>query len=131
VNTVSIRTKDRNSFLEITRDISGIIHQNGWQDGILLVYTPHTTAGITINENADPDVQADMNSFLDKLVPVSSEFKHYEGNSDSHIKSSLIGCSETVIVEGGHLVLGKWQGIYLCDFDGPRMRKVFLKFIGA
>jgi secondary thiamine-phosphate synthase enzyme len=106
-----------------------VLRANGWQDGILVVYTPHTTSAVTINENADPDVQRDMNSFLSKLIPNLSEFRHAEGNSDSHIKSSLIGCSETIIVENGNMVLGTWQGIYFCEFDGPRTRKVHLKFI--
>lgn len=130
METISVRTSGRTSFTDITRDIAAVISREGWQDGLLAVYTPHTTSAITINENADPDVQTDMNSFLSKLIPVVPEFRHSEGNSDSHLKSSLVGCSETVIVENGQMVLGTWQGIYFCEFDGPRTRKVFLKFIG-
>lgn len=130
METISVRTENRCSFVEITRDVQLVLRGNGWQDGILVVYTPHTTSAITINENADPDVQRDMNSFLSKLIPNLSEFRHAEGNSDSHIKSSLVGCSETIIVENGNMVLGTWQGIYFCEFDGPRTRKVYLKFIG-
>jgi len=131
METISVRTNSRNSFTEITRDVAGVIKDNGWDDGILVVYTPHTTAAITINENADPDVQTDMNAFLSKLIPNLTEFRHTEGNSDSHIKSSLVGCSETVIVENSRMALGTWQGIYFCEFDGPRTRKVHLKFIKA
>ncbi|MGD9808399.1 MAG: secondary thiamine-phosphate synthase enzyme YjbQ [Deferribacterales bacterium] len=129
METISVRTGTRCAFVEITGDVQAVLRANGWQDGILVVYTPHTTSAVTINENADPDVQRDMNSFLSKLIPNLSEFRHAEGNSDSHIKSSLIGCSETIIVENGNMVLGTWQGIYFCEFDGPRTRKVHLKFI--
>jgi len=130
METISVRTGTRCAFVEITEDVRSVLRANGWQDGILVVYTPHTTSAITINENADPDVQKDMNSFLSKLIPNLSEFRHAEGNSDSHIKSSLIGCSETIIVENGNMILGTWQGIYFCEFDGPRTRKVHLKFVG-
>lgn len=129
METISVRTNSRNSFTEITHEVASVISSEGWQDGIVVIYTPHTTSAVTINENADPDVQADMNSFLSKLIPNLSEFRHYEGNSDSHIKSSLVGCSETVIVENGQMVLGTWQGIYFCEFDGPRTRKVHIKFL--
>ena len=130
METISVRTGTRCAFVEITEDVRSVLRAKGWQDGILVVYTPHTTSAITINENADPDVQKDMNSFLSKLIPNLSEFRHAEGNSDSHIKSSLIGCSETIIVENGNMILGTWQGIYFCEFDGPRTRKVHLKFVG-
>ncbi|PLX69630.1 MAG: hypothetical protein C0603_01495 [Denitrovibrio sp.] len=129
METISVRTSSRNSFVEITQDVARVVNEKNWDNGILVVYTPHTTSAITINENADPDVQADMNSFLSKLIPNLSEFRHNEGNSDSHIKSSLVGCSETIIVENVQMVLGTWQGIYFCEFDGPRTRKVHLKFI--
>ncbi|MGE4317796.1 MAG: secondary thiamine-phosphate synthase enzyme YjbQ [Deferribacterales bacterium] len=129
MDTISIKTSARCQFVDISADIVRRLTANGWQDGILLVYTPHTTSAITINENADPDVQTDMNSFLSKLIPAMKEFRHSEGNSDSHIKSSLVGASEMIIVENGRPILGTWQGIYFCEFDGPRSRKVFLKFI--
>lgn len=129
METISLKTGAGNSFKEITGEIADYVRKNGWQDGVLVVFTPHTTSAITINENADPDVQSDMNSFLSKLIPNLSEFRHMEGNSDSHIKSTLVGCSETLIVENGQLVLGTWQGIYFCEFDGPRARKVHLKFL--
>jgi len=130
LETISVRTNTRNSFIDITGKVVSLVSSKGWGDGILVVYTPHTTSAVTINENADPDVQADMNSFLSKLIPDLPDFSHAEGNSDSHIKSSLVGCSETVIIENGQLVLGTWQGIYFCEFDGPRNRKVHVKFIG-
>ncbi|HAL86416.1 MAG TPA: hypothetical protein DCM31_05810 [Deferribacteraceae bacterium] len=125
---ISITAKIR--MADITRLLEDAVVQNGWEDGILTVFTPHTTAAVTINENADPDVQRDMTAFMNKLVPDEAYFRHSEGNSDAHIKSSLFGCSETIIVENSRLVLGTWQGVYFCEFDGPRQRKVWLKFIG-
>lgn len=130
MDIIEIKTSACCQFADISSEINRRLTANGWHDGILVVFTPHTTAAITINENADPDVQTDMNGFLNKLIHVLKEFKHYEGNSDSHIKSSLVGVSETIIVEKGSLVLGTWQGVYFCEFDGPRTRKVYLKFIG-
>jgi secondary thiamine-phosphate synthase enzyme len=129
--TLNINTSARCQLVDITRDVENKLAAHGLADGIVVIYTPHTTSAITINENADPDVQTDMNSFLSKLIPALREFRHNEGNSDSHIKASLVGASETVIVENGRLVLGTWQGIYFCEFDGPRNRKVYLKFIGS
>lgn len=128
---IHINTTARCQLAEITSDVNRRLAEAGWSDGILHIFTPHTTAGITINENADPDVKSDMNMFLNRLIPNIKEFRHYEGNSDSHIKSTLTGASETVIVENGKLMLGTWQGIYFCEFDGPRKREVWLKFIKA
>src|SRR6185369_15085091 len=108
--------------------IAGAVKQNGWHDGTLTVFVPHTTAGVTINENADPDVARDMEWFSDELIPRNRNFRHGEGNSDAHIKASFFGSSVQVIVRGGKLWLGTWQGIYFCEFDGPRNRKVFLAF---
>ena len=99
------------------------------QQGLVTVYVPHTTCGITINEHADPDVVRDIQGRLAELVPYNRGYHHREGNADSHIKTSLVGSSETVIIENGRLVLGTWQGIFLCDFDGPRQRKVFVKIM--
>lgn len=123
-----INSNKREQFIDITRNIQGLIKKNAWQDGILLIHTTHTTAGLTINENADPDVKSDMLRALDEIVP-NIKFKHMEGNSDSHIKSSLMGSSLTIPVSEGKAVLGIWQGIYFCEFDGPRDRKVVLKFV--
>ena len=118
--------------IDITRDVGDIVSGAGMEDGIVVAFTQHTTCGLTINENADPDVQSDMLGFLNRLIPQHDpNFKHFEHNSDSHIKSSITGSSVTVPVEGGILILGRWQGIYLCDFDGPRERKVVVKIIEA
>ena len=107
-----------------------LIRQRGWQDGILTVFVPHTTAGVTINENADPDVASDMTWFFDELVPNSPRFRHAEGNSDAHVKATLTGSSVQAIVRDGRLWLGTWQGIYFCEFDGPRSRTVRVAFQG-
>jgi secondary thiamine-phosphate synthase enzyme len=127
---INIQTKQKESLIEITDKINTLISNYKINNGILHIYTPHTTAAITINENADKDVQKDMIYFFNKLVPNLKEFKHLEGNSDAHIKSSLIGCSETVIIENNKIILGTWQGIYFCEFDGPRNRKIYIKHIG-
>ena len=125
--TLSIPTRSRIDFVEISHIVQKEISNAGIMDGIVTLYVPHTTCGITINEHADPAVVEDINTQLNKLAPYSAGYRHTEGNSDSHIKTSLIGSSETVIIEGGRLVLGTWQGIFLADFDGPRTRKLFLK----
>ena len=127
---LSISTGKRTQFLAITRQIEDAAIQNGWRDGVLTVFIPHTTAAVTINENADPDVARDMEWFSDQLVPQHPHFRHAEGNSDAHIKASFHGSSVQVIVRDGGLWLGTWQGIYLCEFDGPRKRKVYLAFNG-
>lgn len=125
---LTVITRQRTELQSITAAVSGLVRQQGWQDGILTVFVPHTTAGITINENADPDVARDMTWFFDELVPNSPRFRHAEGNSDSHIKASLTGSSLQVVVRSGKLWLGTWQGIYFCEFDGPRSRTVRLAF---
>lgn len=125
----SVRTTKRCEMVDITAYINNILAQKGYFDGILTVFTPHTTSGITVNENADPDVQADITEYLQKLIPFESGFKHAEGNSDAHLKSSLVGCSESFIVENYKCVLGIWQAIYFCEFDGARVRDIFVKFI--
>lgn len=120
----NVTTRKRTELLSITTEINEIITKEGWQNGILTIFVPHTTAGITINENADPDVARDMEWFSDELVPHNSHFRHAEGNSDAHLKASFYGSSVQVIVRGGKLWLGTWQGIYFCEFDGPRKRKI-------
>jgi secondary thiamine-phosphate synthase enzyme len=115
--------------IDITHEVKRYVSEQEVKDGIVLVYTPHTTAGITINENADPAVTTDIEEFLKRKIPHESYFRHMEGNSPSHIMSSYFSASETLIIDNGHLVLGTWQGIYFCEFDGPRTRKVHLKII--
>lgn len=119
-----ISTAKRTQFISITAKVTEVIAANGWQDGVLTIFIPHTTAGITINENADPDVARDMERFSDELIPQSKHFRHSEGNSDAHIKASFYGSSVQVIIRNGKMWLGTWQGIYFCEFDGPRQRKV-------
>jgi len=126
---INIKTKKREELIDITNEIKGLVSRKGWRDGVLYIYTPHTTAGVTINESADPSVAYDIVETLKKLVPMSSHYRHVEGNSDAHIKSSLIGCSVNCFVEEGNLVLGTWQGIFFAEFDGPRNRKVYVKFL--
>ncbi len=124
---ITLRTKRRVEMVNITDDVRRAVSGSGVNDGVCHVFVPHTTAAVTINENADPDVVRDIETHMSRLVPQAGGFRHSEGNSDGHIKSSLFGCSETVFVEGGKLVLGTWQGIYFCEFDGPRSRRVFVK----
>jgi secondary thiamine-phosphate synthase enzyme len=128
---MSVSTNCRTQFVPISRQISGLAELHGWRDGVLTLFVPHTTAGITINENADPDVARDMEWFSDRLVPQSPDFRHAEGNSDAHLKASFYGSSVQVIVRDGRLWLGTWQGIYFCEFDGPRQRKVYAAFVAG
>ncbi|MDD2271769.1 MAG: secondary thiamine-phosphate synthase enzyme YjbQ [Desulfuromonadaceae bacterium] len=123
-----VSTARRTQFVSITSKIAEVMAQNGWQDGVLTVFVPHTTAGVTINENADPDVARDMEMFSDELVPQSHRFRHSEGNSDAHIKAGFYGSSVQVIIRHGNMWLGTWQGIYFCEFDGPRERSIRLAF---
>ncbi len=115
--------------MDITHDVAGAVKKSGVKDGICLVYVPHTTAGVTINENADPSVKSDILMGLREMVPDDLDYDHGEGNSPAHIKASLVGISASVIVSGGRLVFGTWQGIYFCEFDGPRSRKVYVKAV--
>ncbi len=122
---ISISTEKRNELVDITPKIEDAA--SDIKDGLCMIYCPHTTAGITINEGADPDVKSDILHHLNKMVPENEGFDHSEGNSDAHIKSSLVGCSETVIIAGGKLKLGTWQKIYFAEFDGPRERNILIK----
>lgn len=131
METLSVPTASRNEIVDITSFIRDFVANNGWVDGILTVYCPHTTAGITINEAADPDVRSDILKTLSKLIPHRDNYAHMEGNSDAHIKASIVGPSQQIIVENGRLVLGTWQGIFFCEFDGPRTRKVHVGFVGG
>jgi secondary thiamine-phosphate synthase enzyme len=127
--TISVKTGSRIDMIDITSLVSAETSKSGVADGICVVYVPHTTAGVTINEGADPAVCTDIMCKLTELVPPNDRYRHMEGNSDSHIKTSIIGSSVTVIVENSRLVLGTWQKIFFCEFDGPRSRKVHVKVI--
>ena len=126
--TISINTRDRSEMIDITSKVEEELNKSGLKDGVCFVFVPHTTAGITINESADPSVMADLQATFNELVPWEGSYRHMEGNSAAHIKSSLIGSSVIVLVESGHLKLGTWQGIFFCEFDGPRSRKIYIKF---
>ena len=128
---VSVRSKDRIELIDITSEIRNIVKKTGVKEGVCYLYVPHTTAGITINENADPSVAKDIKNQLSKLIPFGEFYAHTEGNADAHIKSTLVGCSETVFISNGNLLLGTWQGIFFCEFDGPRNRKVYVKVIAG
>ena len=130
-DSFGVSSKSRNQMIDITGKVSSVVGKSGISDGDVIVYCPHTTAAITINENADPSVPHDILLTLSELMPPNRPgYQHYEGNSDSHSKSSLIGCSEQVLVKGGKLALGTWQGIFFCEFDGPRSRKVLVQVRG-
>jgi len=124
---IQVKTNKREELIDITSKVQSYIKDKDIKDGFVTVFIPHTTAGVTINENADPDVARDITSKLNKEIPQNEGYAHAEGNSDAHIKSSLVGPSLQVLVNSGNLVLGTWQGIYFCEFDGPRTRKVYLK----
>jgi secondary thiamine-phosphate synthase enzyme len=126
---LALSTRKRVEFVHITAEVQRAVRDSGVTLGICVVYVPHTTAGVTINENADPDVARDILAHLEGLVPRQGAYHHMEGNADAHIKASLVGSSVTVLVEDGALVLGTWQGIFFCEFDGPRSRRVHVKII--
>ncbi len=131
METIRVRTKRISDMVNITGQVRELIAKSGIAEGIAVVFVPHTTAGVTINENADPDVVTDILMKLDKIVMEDREYRHFEGNSSAHIKALMTGSSVTVILSGGKAVLGTWQGIYLCEYDGPRDRKVHVKIIKA
>ncbi len=126
---VSVKTNSRIELINITGKIQEVVSKSKVKNGICVIFCPHTTAGLTINENADPDVARDMVNALNKLIPENAGYAHAEGNSDSHIKSSLFGSSLNIFVEGGRLMLGVWQGIFFCEGDGPRSREVWVKLL--
>lgn len=127
--TIGVKTGQPTAMIDITKEVQRIVKESNVFSGICVIFVPHTTAGITINENADPDVVKDFLMEMNKIVPISDGYRHNEGNSAAHIKASMMGFSETVIIENGRLVLGTWQGIYFMEFDGPRIRKVQIKLI--
>ncbi len=125
----STKTRSKTDFIKIDRQVSELIEESNLMEGVVTVFIPHTTAGITINENADPDVTADMELVLDRAVPWEGGYSHFEGNTAAHVKATMMGSSAQVIVSGGKLQLGTWQSLYFCEFDGPRTREVWVKGI--
>jgi secondary thiamine-phosphate synthase enzyme len=128
--TFSVSTPSRVCMINIDSEVERIIKKTGIKNGICVVFVPHTTAGVTINEGADPAVISDITDTMNNLIPVREHYRHMEGNSDAHIKTSLVGSSEHIIIEDGKPVMGTWQRIFFCEFDGPRNRKVYVKIIG-
>jgi secondary thiamine-phosphate synthase enzyme len=126
---LKVKTGSRTEFVDITAKVQEAVRSSRIEEGICMVYVPHTTAAVTINESADPSVASDIQMVLNKVIPWKEAYRHLEGNSPAHIKSSLIGASELIIIEKGRLVLGTWQGVFFCEFDGPRTRKVQLRIL--
>ena len=131
IHKLSVNTRARVEFQNITRLVQDAVSSGGIKSGVCYVFVPHTTAAITINEQADPDVVEDIIAYLDALVPQHGKYRHTEGNSPAHIKASLLGSSATLMVENGRLVLGTWQGVFFCEFDGPRNRSVLVKVMAG
>lgn len=127
---ITVKSKSRTEFIDITSDIQRAVASSGVLQGHCLVYVPHTTAAVTINENADPSVPVDILSILNSIITWEADYRHLEGNSAAHVKSTLVGATEWIPIESGRLVLGTWQGIFFCEFDGPRTRKVHVSFSG-
>ena len=127
--TISVKTRSKTEFVEITGTVEDAIRSQGVDEGLCMLFVPHTTAAVTINENADPSVKSDILMVLNKIVPWKEAYRHMEGNSPAHIKASIIGASELIAVEGGRLKLGTWQGVFFCEFDGPRTRKVHVLLV--
>jgi len=127
--TFSVKSSKQTEFIDITRPVQEVVQKAGVKDGLCVIFTSHTTAAVTINENADPSVPRDILMELNKIVPFEDRYQHTEGNSSAHIKSSLVGCSQTLFIESGRLLLGTWQGIFFCEFDGPRNRQVYVKVV--
>ena len=129
IEQFTLSTSSRNQLIDITNTVSDYVQRSGVKSGICLVYTPHTTAAITINENADPSVKSDIIRKLADIFPQNDNYDHSEGNSDAHLKSSVVGCSQALLIEDGSLLLGTWQGIYFCEFDGRRSRQFYVKVV--
>ncbi len=129
MKTISVKTNSQTEMIDITSEVQSALQAESFSDGICMLYVPHTTAAVTINESADPSVRRDILMVLNQMVPWKADYRHMEGNSPAHVKTSLIGSSEFVSVESGRMVLGTWQGIFFCEFDGPRTRKMHIKLI--
>ena len=127
---LSVKTRERTELIDITSDINKLIQKSGVAQGLCMIYVPHTTAAVTINEGADPSVKSDILMVLNQIIPWEANYRHLEGNSPAHIKSTLVGSSELIAIENHRLALGTWQGIFFCEFDGPRTRKVDVRIIG-
>ncbi len=127
MKTLGVKTNRRTQFVDITREVEQAVRESDVKNGVCHIYVPHTTAGVVINEHADPDVASDVEGIFDRLIPHKGRYRHAEGNTDSHMKAILTGTSQSVFIENGKLALGTWQGIFLCEFDGPRQRTVFVK----
>jgi len=129
IETLRVHTDRRTQLVDVTNEVQSLVTKSGVQHGICHVYVPHTTAGVTINEHADPDVASDFEGILDRLIPKRGAYRHAEGNSDAHAKTILTGTSQHIFIEQGRLVLGRWQGIFLCEYDGPRERAMHVKIV--
>lgn len=129
MKTLQIKTTRRTQFFDITREVEQAVRESGVAHGLCYVFVPHTSAGIAINEHSDPAVAFDVEEILDRMIPLQGPYRHVEGNTDSHMKTILAGNSQTIFVENGKLALGEWQGIFLCEFDGPRQRNIFVKIV--
>jgi secondary thiamine-phosphate synthase enzyme len=129
MQTLNVKTNQRTQLVDVTAQVQKAVASSGVAEGICYLYVPHTTAAITINECADPDVARDVEGALDRLVPVTGPYRHSEGNSDSHVKAALVGTNQIVFVKSGKLNLGRWQGVFFCEFDGPRDRKLHVKVL--
>lgn len=126
---ITIKTHVKTELIDITSHIEEVVSQKNIKEGLCLLFVPHTTAAITINESADPNVKSDMLMVLNQMVPWKADYRHLEGNSPAHVKSSLIGASELIAIKSGRLILGRWQGLFFCEFDGPRQRKLHIKMM--
>ncbi len=129
MESISVKTRKHSELVDITHQVEAIVTRSGIKDGLCLLYVPHTTAAVTINESADPTVRADIAMMLEKVIPWEAGYRHLEGNSAAHIKSTLVGASEIIMIADGNLVLGTWQGVFFCEFDGPRNRKLYVRLI--
>jgi len=131
MDVLTVETSARTQFVDITGRVAGALRAAGLREGAVIVFVPHTTAGVTINENADSSVQRDLDAALMRVVPADAGYQHLEGNSDAHVKASLVGSSVTVLVKDGSLQLGTWQGLYFAEFDGPRRRRIWVSYLPA